>query len=290
MFILITAGIIFVISAALLARLILRRLPDLKNLDVTSLPEEIRGSTRTKILHAKWQRSSAATKGRWRQLIEPRRQQWSRRLRRFHEQVAELEQRYHGTLATQTEPMTLDQLFSHARDLTEREEYGEAEKALIEILAREAKNTRAYEMLGDLYLATKNYHQAEEVFKYLLKLHLLGPQADDELASEVRKHGRFEELETEILSQLDVDPKIAVYYEDLAQVYQRLDKVDKAMDCFLKALAIEPNNPRYLDELIEISLKVKDYDLARKMYRRLKKINPENAKLEDFNDRIESGA
>ena len=97
----------------------------------------------------------------------------------------------------------------------------------------------------------------------------------------------MEELEADTLSQLDVDHKISVYYEELGQVYEVMGKDHKALDAYLKATSIDPNNPKYLDKLLEISLKIKDRDLAKDALNNLRKINPDNAKLPVWQEAIE---
>jgi len=282
------ATIVGVIAIVMIIRIMISKLPDMINLDIESIPDERQGSTKTKLLYSQWQRRSHDLRGRWLDRIRPTQKVFAKKLKKVHDAVSRWESRYHKSdEASEVVELTVDQLFHDARMATDQDEPAEAEKLLIEILSREPKNVRAYEMLGDLYVEQKSYHQAEEIFHYLLKLNLLSAHTDDERMADLRRHGKFEEIETELLAGLDVDPKISVYYDDLAKVYLLQDKNDKALDCYLKAITVEPNNPRYLDEIIDLAIVLKDQGLAKKMHRRLKKINPENAKLGELKERIE---
>ena len=97
----------------------------------------------------------------------------------------------------------------------------------------------------------------------------------------------MEDVEREIIGSVSIDNKVAVYYDDLAQIYEIEKKNDKALDCYLKSNAIEPNNPKYLDKVIELAIVAGDKGLAKKTLKRLKEINAENAKLSDFKEAIE---
>lgn len=283
------ATIIGIIAIVMLIRIILRRLPDMINLDIESIPDERQDSTKTKLLYSQWQRRSREIKGKWSERWQPGVKTVVKKLKRIQDVASRWEAHYHRPAKSEevAGELTIDQLFHDARMAIEQDDSISAEKLLIEVISREPKNIRAYEMLGDLYVELKNYHQAEEIFHHLLKISLLSAHTDDERMADLRRHGKFEEIETELLAGLDIDPKISVYYDDLAKVYSLQDKNDKALDCYLKAITVEPNNPRYLDEIITLAIKLNDQGLANKMYKRLKKINPENGKLGELKDRIE---
>ncbi len=270
--------IILVICLFVVGYIIYKRLPDLRNLDVSSLSSQKQDETKSKMIQAKLWRDSeklrnvfskatgslgVALKGNWVNLKD-----------KVLAWEADYQAKHHKK---ESKPLTLDELFSQAEKMLDEKNSVEAEKVLIEIISKDKENILAYKMLGDLYLEDKSYDQAEEIFKYLIKL----------TTAKDNKGSKQEEAEVDYLSSLDVDPKLAGYYDDLAQIYELTDKPEKALDSYLRASSIEPNNPKYLDKVIDLGVKMKDKGLASKTFRRLREINPENAKLDEFKEAIE---
>lgn len=280
MLIIIILAIIILSSLFALGYIIFKHLPDLKNLDVDLLKHEAQDKTKARIIQAKFQRSAAKLQNKLLVFFAPQKDFLFSRFRQIKKQLTELEAKY----AAKDQAATADlssaiDVFTQINNLIGKEEFAAAEKKLIELIVQNNKNIKAYEILGGLYLINKNYEQAEEVFKHLLKLAAT--------AGGVYQSGRFEEVETEFLSSLNVDSRAAGYYNSLGQIYELTEKTAKALDCYLKAASVEPNNPKYLDKLVELSIKLGDRGLAKRTFNRLKKINPDNAKLADLKAAIE---
>jgi len=281
---------IIVVAAigAYLAYLVFRRFPDLKNLDIDSISDAKQGETKIKILEAKFQRSNKNLKNKVGTFLSPKIRSVSSTFSKLKEKVVALEAHYklkEEIKQKPQKPKTVDEIIEEGRVLMNKEEFSAAEKKLIEAVSADKKNIKAYESLGELYFDNKCHDQAEEIYKYLIKLYTIsiGGKKGGHL-----KNGKLQEMETELLNSINVDPKVAVYYCDLAKVYEATDKHEKALDSFLKASTIEPNNPKYLDKIIELSVKLGDRNLARKTLYHLKKINPENGKLADLELTIEN--
>lgn len=274
---------VIVLGLAVFGYLIFKKIPDLKNLNVESLIEEKQGQAKAHILEAKFLRLNSKLKSKINKFIVPRQGLLAQKIQQIKDRVMEIEKQYKTGGEQATEPKTVEELFLETAKFIEVKDYVNAERSLIEIIAKDNKNIQAYEKLGDLYFKMKNYDQAEEIYKYLLKLKIVG----DSGKRVIRGH-KMEELEAEALSKLDIDSKIAVYYEELGQVYEALGKDNKALDAYLKATSVDPNNPKYLDKLLEMSIIVKDRGLAKSTLNNLKKINPDNAKLVDWQQAIEN--
>jgi cytochrome c-type biogenesis protein CcmH/NrfG len=180
---------------------------------------------------------------------------------------------------------SINDLFAEAEQLLSKDDLAAAERDLIEVISRDKKNIRAYELLSEVYRNGKNYEQAAEVIKYLIRLKSLKYRKNN--TAEPLQKEKLEDTETAMLETINVDVEIAGYYDDLGKVYEILGKIDKSLDNYLKANAIEPNNPKYLDKVIDLAIIVKDKGLAKKTYRQLKEINPENAKLARFKEALE---
>src|SRR3989344_1284382 len=211
--------IILIVCFLIVGRIIFKRLPGLRNLDVGSLFSQNQDEVKAKMIQAKLWRDSeklrnflsqaagslgAALKGNWAKL-KGKVLAWEADYQAKHRKK-------------ESKPFTAEELFLQAEKAFGEKNAPEAEKILIEIISQDKGNTLAYEMLGDLYLEDKSYGQAEEIFKYLIK------------ATTVRdnvKGSRPEEAEVDYLSSLEVDPKLTGYYDDLAQVYELTDRPEK---------------------------------------------------------------
>ncbi|MEK7653203.1 MAG: tetratricopeptide repeat protein [Patescibacteria group bacterium] len=279
MILLVLIIIVIVFCLAYLGYIFFKHLPDLKSLDISSISGEKQGEVRTKILHAKFLRSSAKAREKIRNASKRQKDFFAGKIKEIKEKVSKLEKRYQGEATEEKEPV---EILKEADDLIKEDDFSTAEKKLIEVIAKDKKNVEAYESLGELYFKNKNYDQAEEVFKYLIKLRTV--KSDD--AAHL-KNGRLEEAETDFLSSFEVDPKVVAYYDDLGQIYEVTGKPDKALDAYLKASSVEPNNPKYLDKLTELGVRAGDKGLARRSFNRLKQINPKNGKLAEFKEAIE---
>jgi len=272
-----------------LAYLIFRRFPDLKNLDINSIPDAKQGETRKKILEAKFQRNSEEFKKKFNTSVAPALKSVSLFFSKIKEKVVALEAHYkikEDAKHHLQNPQSVEEIIKEGRDLMNKEEFAAAEKKLIEAIAVDKKNVEAYQSLGELYFDNKCYDQAEEIYKYLIKLYA------SSIAPRKRgwplKNGKLQEMETELLSSINVDPMVAVYYHSLAKIYEIMGKIDKALDSYLKSSTIEPNNPKYLYKIISLAIGVGDKDLAKKTLIHLRKMNPENGKLEELELTIEN--
>ncbi|MFA5047877.1 MAG: hypothetical protein WC516_02425 [Patescibacteria group bacterium] len=286
---LVLAIIVLIISLFWLGRILFRRLPDIKNLDISSLPDLKQAEARNKLLEIKFFRQKKKVDSQLGKYLSPTRNFFRDRLAGAKAKILSLEKKYAGgndktKVKEEVVILTADEAIKETEKLINQEEYALAEKKMIDLISRETKNVKAYEFLAEIYFKNKNYDQAEEVLKYLIKVtslkHLRGEKKSP-------KGQSLEEVEKEIIGSVSVDNKVAVYYDDLAQIYEIEKKSDKALDCYLKSNAIEPNNPKYLDKVIELAIAVGDKGLAKKTLKRLKEINAENAKLSEFKETIE---
>jgi len=286
MYFIIVIAIILIVSAALLARIILRRLPELRVLDISQIPGEKQDKNKISILEAKFLRQKKTADNKIGQIINPVKDFFGSALAKAQSSVAVMEKKYkrQGEVE-EVRTKSINELSAEAKANISAGKYAQGEKDLIEIISRDKKNTSAYEMLFDIYRLTKSYSQAEEIIRYLIKLKSLKYRKNKNVDS--LKKEKMEDTEVEVLETLDTDDELARYYNDLASIYELMDKKDKALDAYLKANAILPNNPKFLDKVIDLAIGVGDKGLAKKTYKRLKEINPENAKLEQFREALE---
>lgn len=162
-----------------------------------------------------------------------------------------------------------------------------AERKYIEVLKKDERNVEAYRGLGKVYLDMEKYREAEETFKFLLRLSPQDDRAYNRLGMVTERAGELDKAAFYFEKAVALNPNLAVRYFDLGRLYHKLNKPALALRNFAKAVDIEPGNPKYLDQLVEISIICRDPDMARDALSRLKEVNPENQKLQDFAERIE---
>ncbi len=169
----------------------------------------------------------------------------------------------------------IDQLLDEAAEYYKKEEFEEAEKKFIEIISLAPQEKKAYKGLGDLYMKKKEYKQALETYKFVLKIDLKGSE-------EVIKQEDGREIKT-----FSNSIELADDHVDLGEVYMAMEDYLSAVEEFKKAVQLEPNNPRNLDLLIEGSINAKNKVLAIEALNALKRINPENQKLKEYREMID---
>lgn len=279
-------AIILLVSLALLVRIIWRRLPELKVLDISTIPAEQQDSNKKSILEAKFLRQKKTADKKISRIVNPVKDYLSDLAAKVQASIVVLEKKYkrQGEVE-EVRTKSINELFAEAKAKISASDYSGAEKELIEVISRDKKNLEAYELLFDIYRLSKSYSQAEEIIRYLIKLKSLKYRKNKNV--DPLKKEKIEDTEVEVLETVDVDDELAGYYNDLAGIYELTDKKDKALDAYLKANAILPNNPKFLDKVIDLAIGAGDKGLAKKTYKRFKEINPENAKLEQFREALE---
>jgi tetratricopeptide (TPR) repeat protein len=248
--------ILIVISLVVSLVIVVRKIPQLRIMDVLSLPEEKFRQVKEFLLQQRFQR---VAKERFGFLINFGAKAWkesSRQGRRLMQKVYSIEQHYRkmqkASAPVSSDAETIRKMMEEAEALVGKEEYFEAEKIYIEILSQFPKHVKAYEALGNLYVLDRKYNQARETFNFALKL-----KQDD-----ASIHTALGELEMK-----ENNPTLA-----LAE--------------FAKAIEIRPNSPRYLDFFIESAIAAKNVAEAKRGVEKLREVNPDNQKIVDFDERI----
>ena len=67
-----------------------------------------------------------------------------------------------------------------------------------------------------------------------------------------------------------------------------MGELETACENLREALDLEPNNPRYLDLILDLSIMKKDKEEASRYFEKLAAVNPENQKLADWKEKIDS--
>ncbi len=182
----------------------------------------------------------------------------------------------------------LSDLLIAAQEHMKKDEFVEAERKFLEIISLDPKNIDAFEGLGDIYVELKKYNEAKEVFKFLLRLSNAEAYFHNKLGQVARAQGHLQEAEAQFRLSVETSNQNANYLYNLADVFVMENEYDQAVEYFEKALALEPKNPKYLDALLNISIIRKDKVRAGQILNVLKEVNPENNKISEWREQIES--
>jgi len=252
--------IILLCLAAILA-IVIKKLPLLAVFDVKSIPEVKEAETKNKIMEERMERRLKVLYNKIKPFLQLLGNFFQRKFKDSQAKIAKLEEKYKSkakkeALVTKEEFLSLEKrienILQDAANLVKSENYDAAEKKYIEILSLDAKNIAAYRGLGDLFIVQKQFQEAIQTLKHILKLN-----KNDGLA-----------------------------HFELAEIYDRLEDYDNAVNNISQALAEEPVNPRYLDLWLKISIIVKNKEMAKEALERLKAVNPDNAKIPELELKI----
>ncbi len=140
------------------------------------------------------------------------------------------------------------QLFEEAELAFRTGKTDDAEKKLIELISLNPKHAEAFELLGRVYLQTKDYTLARETLLHVLKL----------------------------------TPKNASAYASLGEVAELDGQQEVAYEAYKKAMDLSPNNPKYLDFFISTAITSGNFEEATQALHKLIEVNPQNKKIAEF--------
>lgn len=243
-----------------------RKLPRLKTLNVETIPAERELRLKQRILATRLRRRLRALGEGIAAWARPFFGRLTQRMKRLPHWIKELEAAYRRPAAPAATPPAsaeLSALLEAAEQLQARGDHAAAEDQLMQVVARDPRHVGAYEQLGTLYLASRDYAKAREVYSYLLKLLRRHPPAGNNVKS-----------------------RAAAYQLNVATAYLELGRKAQALQAARKAATLEPNNPRILDFLLKISILVKDKALAETTWQALHQADPDNAKLDELRAQI----
>jgi tetratricopeptide (TPR) repeat protein len=254
--------IVILVCLSILIALLIRKFPQISDIEVSALSEEQDAQKRQAIIKRRWHRVVNEKKQKIHKIYVKVKNIFNKIYRNLYRSYKDLNNQ---ELSKNLDPQTVNQKLStietnlkQARNYFKKEEYDKAEDCYIDILNLDSKNLKAYEGMVDIFIIKKEYDKAKETLIYILKI-IRGLKKDD--------------------AKIIDNAKIAEFHFQLAEVfYEQQDNI-LAVEHYKKACFLCPNNPRYLDKLIESALILKDVKLAMDTYNKLMSVNPENKKL-----------
>lgn len=262
------SSILVIVCVIVILAIIIKKFPALAILDVNNLPGEKEAKFKDQIIKARVERDLARWGGGIAKVWLSFTKRLNSLLQSAQKQLKKIKLNYKSTarIPWPEKQKHLKELFTDADDFLKKEKYDEAEEKLVEIISLDQKNLSAFFKLGALYQEEKKWPEARQTYEYALKL--ARQNRDDE----------------SILGDLTLQE----IYFSLAIVSDAADDLDAALENIREALDIEPNNPRYLDLILDLSIIKKDKEEATRYLEKLAAVNPENNKLAQWQEKIES--
>ena len=177
-------------------------------------------------------------------------------------------------------------LLVQADEAKDREDWEMGERLFLEVIRQSPKEIKAYDGLGELYLAAHYWEEAQELYSYLVKHYQANPSYHIGLGKALSGQGQLDLAKNEFQKCIDKGAATSQIFFDLAQIYKDLGQLPEAFEAVSNARKLEPGNPRILDFFIEISILNGRPTDAQSGLDDLRKANPENKKIAQFDKQI----
>ncbi len=178
------------------------------------------------------------------------------------------------------------ELLDQARLLIEDEEYRAAEEKALQAVRLDPRSVPAFELLGEIYMETKEFTHAKEVYSYLLKLSGDSDAMYEKMAEADMADGNLAAAEIDLKQAIALNSSSMLYHLELAQIERQLGHWEDAFSAIQAAAQLEPNHPKVLDELIEVSLGAGKREYAKDAIAKIKSTNPDNKKIPEWEERL----
>ncbi|MBU4217187.1 hypothetical protein L6270_05165 [Candidatus Parcubacteria bacterium] len=263
--ILILAGLTAIIIIAI------RKFSVLASLDVEAIKKEREAKFKQQIISNRIKRNYSKYQNQALSLLKPMIANISEFFVDLHDRLIEHKLNYKKDkkVNLESEETIISRLFLDIEECLKNDDEDLAEKKYIEIIGMDSQNLKAFQGLGDLYFEKKQYNEAKQTYKHVIKL--LESDTDDYALDGVDSTN---------------NRQLAGIYFDLSLIEKISENNDLAMSYIDKALNIEPNNPRYLDTKFELCIINKNKELASATFEKLKEVDPENGKLAELEQEI----
>lgn len=298
--------LIIIAALAIILFIVIRKFPQVANLDIHSLPEEKIYRKKREIINKRIEKSGNLLKEKIGKLFIPVAKAWGKFQLQFRVYVGKIEKLLHHEQFLKTKTKRLaSRRMSGAKDNFDKENeqkfgqliqngeqelklsnYDKAEEIFISAIKINPKSAVAYRGLGDTYLAKNSIEEAVQTYKFLIKMEPDDDSVLVKLAEIAESRGDLEEAIACYQQAVLVNDSFSSRFYRLAELLTKVGQPQVAKESILQAVELEPQNPKYLDLLIEIAIICGDKDLALKAYGDLRLVNPENQKLDAFKDRI----
>jgi tetratricopeptide (TPR) repeat protein len=272
--------ILLALSVVGLLGLLIRKVPVLRVIDTSKLNSVSQNLLKLRLLEQRLVRKLRATWEQAGRRLPAVGSSFGGALEKFKASFERVTTRVERKLERHTTPIqTTPDIMAQAEAALKAGNYEKAEAQYLEALRHDAHSLAAYEGLGMVYLDSREYEQAREVFEYLVGRGMSGAHLG--LARASSGQGQLEVAKQEYQLALG-HLKAAQPMIELAQVLQELGNPEEAFTQLKEARALEPRNPKLLDFYIELSIVNGQPIEAQSALDALREVNPENQKIPEF--------
>jgi tetratricopeptide (TPR) repeat protein len=167
--------IIIIGSAGYLIYLVIRKLPQLSNINIDRVPGVRDAAVKNKILEAKLKRDILQQLTAFQKFFGWQRLSLNSLMQSWRDRLLQLEREYkritHRDLSSEVKKSkALEDLLNNAKTYLDQEEYGKAEEVLIDALALNDHHRETYFLLVQAYQGKRELDHAKETLEYLLRL------------------------------------------------------------------------------------------------------------------------
>lgn len=289
--------IIILLALAAIIFIVVRKFPQLSNLDVENLNEERESRKKKEMIEKRVEEQSKKLKEKLIKIFRPVRKICGKLQLKFriyfgkverlwhHEQTAKIKEEIKD-LSKEEKESKLKNIIQEANQYLVAGNLDKAEELFISAIKINVKSAPAYRGLADTYLAKGSLEEAMQTYRFLLQLDPEDDGAMVKLAEIAESQGDMEEAIQHYQNAVLVNDSLAPRFYHLAELLIKIKQPETAKEAIVQAVELEPKNPKYLDLLLETAIICGDKDLAKNGYNELRLVNPENQKLEDFKNRI----
>ncbi len=287
--------IFILLGAAVAAVIIIRKFPQLSNLDIENLPAEREARKKREIIARRIEAQGSRIKKAWAKRLQPMLAILRKLQLRFRVYVGRIEKLLHHEervrrkLAVPTDENKEQKILNIIQEgevELKNEHLEQAEEFFIAAIKLDPKSVAAYRGLADTYLAKGSLDEARETYLFLLQLSPGNDSVMVKIADIAEQKGDLDKAISFYQQAAVINDSLSSRFYHLAELLLRVEQPEVAKEAILQAVELEPRNPKYLDLLIKIMILCGDKDLALQAYQELRLVNPNNQKLADFHERI----
>lgn len=288
-----------VVCLAIIIFFVVRKFPQLANLDVDNLPMEQQAQTKKAIIERRIKEKGQQMAGKMKVILNPVDKFWRITQLKFRIYVGKIERLLHhereitkkktekSNIDPSEKAQQLDEIMRAAEQSLLAKNLDRAEEQFISAMKIDKKYSPAYRGLGDVYLEKGSIEEARQTYRFVLQLDPGDDNVLVKLAEIAESQGDLEEAIEYFQQAVLINDSLSTRFYRLAELLNKVGQPEVAKEAALQAVELEPKNPKFLDLLIELAIICSDKTLALKAYNELRLVNIENHKLSDFRERID---
>ncbi|MDD4290278.1 MAG: hypothetical protein PHH83_03310 [Patescibacteria group bacterium] len=283
--------ILVVISIGVIGSIIIKKLPQLKRLDIDSIDSRRENKIKNQILKKKFKRDLGLLKNNFSSKLKPFFEKLKNSSKKLKVKILRIEKKYREKLAKVhfddkiSKEIKINEHIENAENFIKEKDWINAENEYIEALKIDIHNANTYIKLADLYFTKKDYEKAKQTYEYAIKL-----QENDYIYNKLGEiSSEMGDLNTAAINyskSISLTANNPIYYLNLAKINLKLEQYENSLHNINRSLNLEPENPKFLDFLLDLSIIMKDKNLAEKTIGKLIEVNPENNSIPEYRDRI----